>query len=259
MTAPAAPVNPRPFVTAAAEAAVTALGGGVLAGAAWSLVGLGVPAAVLGAANGLIGGGRGIYRWRQPSGPLAFVLDSTWNLPMTGTSLLAHGVAALQRGRGRFVAELSRRRNRHVYAAGLQFRRGFALTLGPVVNGATEAARTNDRRRQLITDHEDVHVWQARWFGPLYPVVYGGWVIGAALFGAAVWAARRRDEPLFRIVEGFAYYANPFEWWAYSRDGYWPPAGLADRIGWRRPVVLPFSATPRALGRGRAGPSATPR
>ena len=88
-------------------------------------------------------------------------------------------------------------------------------------------------------------MWQARWFGPLYPVLYVGWLVGGAVVGGAVWVARHRREPYAKVVESCAYYLNPFEWWAYSRDGYWPPAQQVRGLGWRRPVVKPLSATSR--------------
>ena len=87
-------------------------------------------------------------------------------------------------GRGNYVAELSERCDRHVYAAGLRVRPGFMLTIGNVVNGAGADVRTSPWRRRLVTDHEDVHVWQARWFGPLYPVVYLVWTVAGGAAGA---------------------------------------------------------------------------
>ena len=200
-----------------------------------------------------------MYRWRSPSGPLAFVLDSTWSLAMTTAGLVRprrRRVASA--GHGGFVAELSRRRNRHVYVDGFRVRRGFVLTLGNVINNAGERVLTSDRRRKLITDHEDVHVWQARWFGPLYPVLYVGWSALGAMVGRR-WCGRlrRRHQPVGKVVEACSYYLNPFEWWAYSRDDFWPPAQMAAGVGWSTPAVQPFSATSRRLGRGRgASPAA---
>ena len=107
-----------------------------------------------------------------------------------------------------------------------------------MVNGAGDVTRA--RRAKLVTDHEDVHVWQARTFGPAYPVLYVGWMIGGGAAGAVVWAIARRDERFTKVVESYAYYLNPFEWWAYSRDDHWPPAGKLDRLGWQRPAVRSF-------------------
>jgi hypothetical protein len=144
-----------------------------------------------------------------------------------------------------------------VYSAGFRLRKGFAVTLGNVVNGAGDVSRA--RRAKLVTDHEDVHVWQARWFGPLYPLLYVGWSALGALVGLSTWVARRRRQPLGKVVEAWSYYLNPFEWWAYSRDGVWPPAQMLAHVGWTTPAVTPFSATRRRLGRGRAGAPATRR
>jgi hypothetical protein len=230
---------------AIAEAMATAAVGGALGGAALSVFGLGWAGAVVGAANGAVSGWRGVYDWRRPIGPLAFVLDSTWAAPMTAAAVASHVVAALQRGHGGYLAALSRRANRHVYARGLRIRRGFLVTVGNAVHGAGEQAAWSPRRRRVVTDHEDVHVWQARWFGPLYPLAYGGWMIAGATVGAAVWALQRRDQPFGKVVETCAYYLNPFEWWAYSRGGAWPPAAKVAGLGWRRPAAIALSSTPR--------------
>lgn len=235
--------------TSLIEGVAAATAGGVLAAAGWSLVGLGWPAAVVGAANGAISGSRLIYAWREPRGIGAFVLDSTWALPMSAAALVAHAVAVTQPQRGGFVAALSERVNRHVYIRGLRIRRGFLMTIGNTVNGAGEQVRTSARRQRLVTDHEDVHVWQGRWFGPLFPVLYGGWMVAGAAAGAVLWASRRRHQPFAQVVETCAYYLNPFEWWAYSRDGHWPPTNKLAGLGWRTPCVRPLSETPRRQAR----------
>ena len=43
------------------------------------------------------------------------------------------------------------------------------------------------------------------------------------------------------MVETCSYYTNPFEWWAYSRDSYWPPHGKVADVGWTKPVVRSFA------------------
>jgi hypothetical protein len=221
----------------AAEAAVLGAAGAVLGGLAGSLAGLAVPAALVGVANGVVAGGRGIYDWRSPKGSLAFALDSTWALPTTAAGLFAH-VAAAVRGDAQYAESLSRRRNRHVYGRGFQPRRGFAITLGNVVSGAGDVSRP--RRVKLVTDHEDVHVWQARWLGPLYPLAYAGFAAGGAAVGAA--ASMLGRGRFATLVETCGYYLNPLEYWAYSRDGHWPPAGKVPGIGPARPLVKSFAA-----------------
>jgi hypothetical protein len=105
------------------------------------------------------------------------------------------------------------------------------------------------RRRRLVTDHEDVHVWQARAFGPLYPLLYLGWTVTAGAAGAARWLITRQHT-VGGSADAWGYYSNPFEWWAYSRDGNWPPHALGARAGivWRRPIVRPLAARRSAVG-----------
>lgn len=211
----------------------------MLGGAAGSVIGLGVAAGAVAAANGAVSGWRGVYQWRQRSGVVAFVLDSTWSLTMTAAALFANGVAAVQRDSG-YVPELSYRQNRHVHRRGFMPRSGFATTLGNVIGGAGNVDVA--RRRRLITDHEDVHCWQARWMGPLFPLVYGVWTILGGAVGMVIWATRRRQDPFTKVVESSAYYLNPLEWWAYSRDDHWPPSGKVAGLGWGRPCCRPLAA-----------------
>jgi hypothetical protein len=224
---------------AAGESAGAALAGAALAGAVGSLVGLTIPAAVVGGVNGLISGRRGLYDWRSATGVGAFALDSTWALCTTAAGVVSHAVGAV-RGEPGYSDVMSRRKNRHVYARGFQPRRGFATTLGNVVNGAGDLS--SPRRTKLVTDHEDVHVWQARWFGPTYPVLYAGWAAGGAIGGAVLWATRRREQRFTKVVESCAYYLNPFEYWAYSRDDHWPPHGMVGSIGPKKPIVRSFAS-----------------
>ncbi len=221
-------------------AAVGVLGAG-FAAAVGNPLGLGVPFALVGAANGLIAGWREVYDWKCSTGAVAFTLDSTWALPMTAAGLASQAIGVV-RGRPGYDSSLSRRSNRMVYRRGFVPRRGFLITVGNVVHGAGDT--THPRRRRLVTDHEDVHVWQARWFGPLYPLLYGGWMVAGGVVGAALWVVRRRDAtlaaPFAKVVESCAYYLNPFEWWAYSRDDHWPPSGKVRGLGWRKPIVRPL-------------------
>jgi hypothetical protein len=199
-------------------------------------------AAIAGAAvagvSGAISGWRGIYDWRRIDGPVGFALDSTWSLMMTTAGLFANVVGLAMPGSG-YVSDLSERRNVHVYRRGFQTRKGFAITLGNVIGGAGAVERAS--RRQLIEDHEVVHVWQARWLGPVFPVVYVGWSLAAALYGVAAWATRHRDRPFGKVVESYSYYCNPIEWWAYSRAGAWRPSKMDDECGWRKPMVGPLA------------------
>jgi hypothetical protein len=228
------------------EAAAVGVAGAALGAVVGSSLGLAVPLGAIGAANGAITGWRRVYDWGCSSGPIAFVLDSTWALPMTGAALASQALGIV-RGAPGYDESMSRRANRLVFRRGFVPRSGFAITIGNVVSGAGDTSLP--RRRKLVTDHEDVHVWQARWLGPLYPLLYGGWMVVGGAAGVVVWAARRRDESLARVVESCAYYLNPFEWWAYSRDDHWPPTGKVRGLGWRTPIVGPRRHQP--VGRSR--------
>jgi hypothetical protein len=221
------------------EAAAAALAAGALGALAGAPLGIAVPLGAVAATNGAVSGWRSVYDWRTPKGWVAIALDSTWAGLTTAGGLLSHVLGAV-RGEGGYVDEMSRRHNRHVYQRGFRARAGFAITLGNVVSNVGDMS--TPRRQRLVTDHEDVHVWQARWFGPLYPVLYVGWMAGGGVVGAFIWATRRREERLTRVMETCAYYLNPFEWWAYSRDGHWPPKRMVAGIGWGRPVVRSLAA-----------------
>jgi hypothetical protein len=218
------------------EAAVVGVVGGAFGATVGAPFGLSVPLGAVAAANGAICGWRGIYDWTCSTGLVAFTLDSTWALPMTAAGLASQAIGVV-RGRPGYDESLSRRANRQVFQRGFVPRSGFAITVGSVISGAGDTSQR--RRRRLVTDHEDVHVWQARWFGPFFPVLYGAWMLAGGAVGMVVWAVRRRSERFTKVVESCAYYLNPFEWWAYSRDDHWPPSGKVQGLGWRKPIVRP--------------------
>jgi hypothetical protein len=181
---------------------------------------------VIAAANGLACGGRGSYDWRRVPGWFAFVLDSTWNLIGVTAALLVR-VFSLRAGDPELLASLSRRQNRNVFRFGWSPRARFAFTVG---NTITNAHDVEDRERlSLVERHEGLHVWQQRWFGPIFPLVYGLWMLGGAITGSVVWLvlrARHVGQSWFVVVERHAYYYNPFEHWAYAADDDWPPARM---------------------------------
>ncbi len=73
-------------------------------------------------------------------------------------------------------------------------------------------------------------------------MLYGGWLAGGGAAGALAWALGGRNRPFAKTVETYAYYLNPFEWWAYSRDDHWPPSGKLAEVGWKRPMVRSFAS-----------------
>ncbi len=220
------------LVAAAAGAAIGWFVGGLLHPI------VGTVMAVIAGLNGLISGWRQVYAWQSLIGWVAFVLDSSWATLSIGVGLLTH-VAGRLKGAPGYEPSLSRRQDRHVYRHGFSLQPGFALTVGNVIGGAGDV--DVPRRRKLITDHEGVHVWQARWWGPLYLPLYGLWALIGIIGGLVVWLRGGRREKLGKAVETCSYYLNPYEWWAYSRDDLWPPAGKLEGVGWRKACARPLA------------------
>lgn len=210
------------------ESILTGVAAATLAGLTGRVVGVGRLALVVGAVSGAVAGRRRVYDWRSRRGMVAFLADHTWALATTTSGVIAMAVN-MTRDAG-FEPSLSERQNRMVYRRGFVLRRGFAVTFGNVVNGAAdEDGELTERRRKLVTVHEDAHVWQARVFGPIYVVVYAAWFAGGALVGAVKWLASDRSVPLSRTVDAYAYYRNPFEVHAYRLQGVSTPADVVER------------------------------
>ncbi len=187
-------------------------------------------------------GRRQVYR-HDRRGVAAFVLDHTWALPTTIAGTVAMVASDVRHRAGGddpdFIDALSRRSDRFVFRRGLVLRRGFALTVGTVVTGAGGAdGEITERRARLVTHHEDVHVWQARLLGPLYPILYASWFVGGALAAMATRLMRGTDTKLSDEVDQYAYYRNPFEWHAYTCDDNWPPASTDARGVWSKKFPL---------------------
>jgi hypothetical protein len=214
------------------EALAAGLAGAALGGLAGTLAFgvLALPGAAIGGLNGLASGALGIYDWRSPRGWLAFATDSTWALLGTSVGLTLHAVNALYPGAA-YCPALSRRRNRHVYLSGARLKPALALTLGNVISNGAEGR--GEPNVSFLENHEALHVWQGRLFGPLFQATYAVWFPLGALVGLVVWCFDRR-EPLRRLVETVAYFDNPFEYWAYRNDRYWPPREAHPKVAWGR-------------------------
>ena len=216
------------------EAAAVGAGSAVLGWLVGLPLDLAPAAAVVGGLNGIISGWRGIYGWRTPTGWIGFLLDSTWGLIGTAGSVLFHAVQAVMPS-GKYRSDLSLRRGRHVYEGGYRLKSGFASAVGNVITNADGRSGLNGaggpRRRRLIDRHEMLHVWQQRGFGPLFPLLYAAWVVIAGSVGLVIGLTTRR--PIGRSMLTLAYYNNPFEYWAYRRDRYWPPAGADQALAWK--------------------------
>ena len=213
-----------------------ALGWVVLSPLDFLTTGYAVAGSALGGLNGLICGAAGIYAWRGVRGWLCFVSDSTWGLLGIASGLALH-LANIVHPNPSYVAGMSRRCNRHVYEGGYSVRPGFALALGNVVSGGGGSVGLRGeseravRRRKLVDVHEGTHLFQNRLLGPFYPLVYLGWMGVAAVTGLIVSLVGER-RAVWKVVETLAYYDNPFEYWAYRKDDYWPPAGAHPRYVW---------------------------
>jgi hypothetical protein len=218
--------------TVLTTAAGAALGGvlGLLGGAPGAIV-----AGASAGLNGVLGGYRRVYDWKTPKGWFAFTGDSTWAL--LGTTLgNVLNLVNLAQPRSGYRDDLSRRQNRHVYERGAWMKRGFAVTHGNVIsNASTGRESLTEERRPFIDRHEGLHIWQNRIFGPFYQAIYVLWFGLGVVAGTAAWAAKRGKPGLRRLVETAAYYDNPFEYWAYKRDGHWKDNGADPLLKWRRP------------------------
>ena len=242
------------------EAVSTALGGALLGAVAGRAVRSTWLGAVVGGVHGFVAGRRRIYQWSTRRGRAAFVLDHTWALSTTFAGLVVLALSWIrERATGRsagFEPSLSERQNRMVHREGPVLRRGFAVTVGTVIDGAADRdGRLTDRRRKLVTDHEDVHVWQQRLFGPLYPIAYVSWFAGGIVVSVVRRFTSRHEAPLADEIDRFAYYRNPFEWHAYTCDANWPPGGVRPDAVWaeRFPTA---QWIPRILRESEGSPAA---
>jgi hypothetical protein len=221
----------RAWLTSALEAIVSSIAGASLGLFAGLLLG-GPVGAVAGALvagiNGALGGTRGIYDWRHAKGWLAFVSDSTWSLVMT-TFGVALALVNIVLPVASHSGDLSRRQNRHIYDGGLALQPGLALTLGNVISNANPTGRGFNS--EFLARHEELHIWQARTFGPLFPLVYLVWFTGGFVVGTLVWLFHR-DQSWSSLVQTAAYFDNPFEYWAYRNDHNWPPTGANPLLTW---------------------------
>jgi hypothetical protein len=101
------------------------------------------------------------------------------------------------------------RRLAGVYDGGFGFGK-YTFTQGQVV--------TNFRSRGgSLLRHENLHIWQNRLFGPIYPLSYYGWEIVGAAVGCVLGLFVR--QPLLRSIQDVAYLDNPWETWAYQFGG----------------------------------------
>lgn len=218
------------------EAAAAGVAGAMIGGLAALPTGFPVVGAVIAGANGAISGWRRIYPWRRPAGRWGFVLDSSWGLVGVTGGLLVHGLQAILKS-AHYRSDLSERGGAHIYEGGFAWHPTFTVTTGNVISnagakhGVDLTTPQGVRTWEFLRNHEMLHVWQGRWFGPFFPLLYAVWGALAPVVATKRWLRDRTD--WWRLVVTAAYYNNPFETWAYRKDGYWPPHGADTRLAWK--------------------------
>lgn len=211
------------LLTALETALTTTIGmwlGGITGFLVGGPIGL-VVGAIMGGMNGLISGMTGIYNWKSIDGWFAFLSDSTWGLVGTSLGNIVH-IINLFYGNANYRSDLSHRQNRHVYEGGFALKSDFAFTQGNVISNAGLGGKGINA--SFIANHEELHIWQSRIFGPLFQATYIVWAVGGAIVGTVVWFFHT-DQDYGSIIETAVYYDNPFEYWAYKNDNNWPPSG----------------------------------
>jgi len=205
----------RDFVGAVNGAAAGSVGGG----------GTGVVDAAINDLNLRISRELSIYNLRDWRGWAALLLDYTWGSPGTA---LGYGVRIINQftPNPNYDPVLSELAGAHVYRGGIGLP-GFATTMGNVTTHLGTGPNTTD----LMLNHELVHVWQNRIFGPLFQTSYVGWMAGGFFVGTGYWFLHP-NEDWFSLVETAAYYDNPWEVWAYVNDHNWPPPGANPALLW---------------------------
>jgi hypothetical protein len=207
--------------------------GKVIGGAVFMIV-----FAVVAGLNGAFSGYYRIYRWDRWTGWVAFVLDSTWAMIGTALAVAIHIGNIFWPGK-EYRHDCSLRQNRHIYFGGLRLKGGFAFNQGNVISNADSGRGVV--RPAFLKEHEELHIWQNRWFGPLFQLTYVLVGIVGSLVAAVYWLFHR-EERLASLVETTTYYDNPFEYWAYVNNRRWPHPEANPALAWPRPAERPDGA-----------------
>ncbi|MBI2700453.1 hypothetical protein A9W98_22750 [Mycobacterium gordonae] len=166
-----------------------------------------------------------IYDFNTPRGWAAFILDYTWGFPGTA---LGYGVQIVNEftPNSNYDPALSALAGSHVYRGGIGLS-GYATTFGNVTTHLGYSPKAVD----LMLNHEELHVWQNRIFGPLFSASYYAWTVGGTAVGTGYWLLHPELD-LSRLILTAAYYDNPWETWAYRNDHAWPPPGAYPALLW---------------------------
>lgn len=162
-----------------------------------------------GAFAGMFDGLWKIHNWAG-AGWITFLIDYTWGLAGTVNGALFHLFNFLWAGHADQSSD--ERHGAHVYASGFRFKTNFAVTQGNVMSDMG-----SNRFGSTLFTHEKTHVLQNRVFGPFYTLTYLGWM--AVMLVPALIAAAITKNNAGTMIEGWCYYSNPWETWAYSAAG----------------------------------------
>lgn len=176
-----------------------------------------------------------IYDFSNWRGWAAFLLDYTWGIQGTA---LGYGVQVINEftPNSNYDPALSALAGSHVYRGGVSLS-GLATTYGNVTSNLGYSPMSDD----LMLNHESVHVWQNRLFGPLLSTSYYAWTVGGTIVGTGYWLMHP-EEDLSRLILTAAYYDNPWETWAYVNDHAWPPPGATPALLWPLEARSPAAA-----------------
>lgn len=190
---------------------------------------IGIMLAVLGGfvggSNGIINGYQQIYQWRHPWGWLAFLTDSSWAILATAATVTLLLLRPLS-PTALYRREDSQRQNRLIYEGGFGLG-GISQTFGPLARITPRyliPAAMGDPETifHAAVQHETLHIWQSRLFGPVMYGSYLLWLPFGVVLGCLLGIFVR--QPLLLSIVDMAYYNNPWEAWAWRWYG--PPKGV---------------------------------
>ena len=161
-------------------------------------IGLLTIASIIGAFTGFMDGGRQIHR---ASGLFPFPLDVTWGLSGSCNATFVHCVNFAA---GTYVE--STRDDSHQYTSGFRIETNAVFTQGSVMSNY----------RPALFDHELLHCYQSRVWGPLFTVGYLLWMLFALLPGLLVGLVVGVGGDGLRL---WTYENNPHETLAYVLGG----------------------------------------
>ena len=203
-----------------------------LVGANIGLATQGPVGGVMGGLNGVISGAKQIYDWTSWTGWATFVADSSWGLLGTELGTLIHVINLFYGNDRKYRNDLSFRQNRHVYDGGFAIDSAFSFTQGNVTSnlaGGVGGVNSGPDYDALL-NHESLHIFQNRLFGPVYLITYGAWLIVGGVLGGILGIFA--SQPWTTSVEDVAYYDNLWETWAYKVKGPDPSSHHGGDLSW---------------------------